>query len=362
MSYETVGIIGAGAWGTALAINIARGGKPVVLWSFDGEYKHFDGVDTPKNLTVVTEPGKLVNADVWLDVTPAAFFGETLQKFTQYYHNQPIIICTKGADAKTHHFMSEILQQKLPECIDFGVLSGPQFAAEVACGIPTGSTLAGTPNTLCAGRAVLNLAYLDETEDIIGTQISGVGKNVVALISGFISVKVPGENERALIFTRCCNEIIKIGLAMGAKLETFVGLCGLGDLFLSATSTTSRNYAGGVAIANNQPLSGTVEGIFAFDTVLTRATELGIETPVLKYINAQIQIDKILGKQNDVQHAKTQKNVPFVPKLFAKPTQHKSRPEQMLLRAQHDGNISKFEQHISGIRSFVFQRKKPYGK
>ena len=290
MVYKTVGIIGAGAWGTALAINVARGGKKVILWSFDGEYKHFDGINIPDNLLIVSEPEKLAKADVWLNVTPAAFFRETLHKFVKYYSNQPVIICTKGADNKTHEFMSEILQSELPNCTDFGVLSGPQFAAEVAQGTPTGSTLAGTTRTLQAGRAILNLAYLDETDDIIGTQISGVGKNVIALISGFISVKIQGENERALIFTRCCNEIIKIGLNMGARIETFTGLCGLGDLFLSATSKTSRNYAAGVAIANNSTPDGTVEGIFAFDIVLYRAKKLGVKTPVLTDIKQQLKL------------------------------------------------------------------------
>jgi len=290
MSDKTVGIIGAGAWGTALAINIAYGGTNVNLWSFDGEYAHFDGVDMPHGLTVVREPEKLKNTDIWLTVTPASFFRETLKKFVKVYNNQPIIICTKGADSKTHEFMSEILQSELPKCTDFGVLSGPQFAAEVAHGSLTGSTLAGTKRVLDAGRAVLNLAYLDETDDIIGTQIAGVGKNVMALISGFISVRIKSENERAMLFTSACNEIINLGIAMGAKIRTFTGLCGLGDLFLSATSPTSRNYAGGVAIANDEPLIGTVEGIFAFDTILTRAEQIGIKLPVLTDMKKQMNL------------------------------------------------------------------------
>jgi glycerol-3-phosphate dehydrogenase (NAD(P)+) len=287
---KTVGIIGAGAWGTALAINIARGGTNVILWSFDGEYKHFDNVDMPNNLTIVSEPEKLAKTDLWLNVTPASFFRETMQKFVKFYDNQPVIICTKGADSKTHEFMSEILADELPACIDFGVLSGPQFAAEVARAVPTGSTLAGTKRVLDAGRAVLNLTKLDETDDVIGTQICGVGKNVIALVSGFLSVKTAGENERAMLFTACCNEIINIGIAMGAKLETFTGLCGLGDLFLSATSATSRNYAGGVSIAKGEKLTGTVEGVFAFDTVLNRAAKLDIKTPVLTDIKKQLNI------------------------------------------------------------------------
>ena len=282
MIFKTVGIIGAGAWGTALAINIARGGAKVVLWSFDGEYRHFDNVDMPDNLTVVQDPHDLTDTDVWLNVTPASFFRETLRRFVRYYNNQPIIICTKGADSKTHEFMTEILKSELPNCTDFGVLSGPQFAGEVASGMPTGSTLAGTtPRVMEAGLQVLNLAYLEATNDIIGTQIAGVGKNVMALISGYIHETIQSENERAMIFTRACDEIIKLGLAMGANIKTFVGLCGLGDLFLSATSATSRNYSGGVAIAHNDELIGTIEGIYAYETLIVRARKMGCDTPVL---------------------------------------------------------------------------------
>lgn len=289
MLYKTVGIIGAGAWGTALAINIARGGANVILWSFDGEYAHFDGVDMPDNLIVVRNPSDLANADVWLMVTPSSFVRETLKNFTKIYNNQPIIICTKGADSKTHEFMTEILQSELPNCKDFGVLSGPQFAVEVAHGAPTGSTLAGTSQTVQeAGLQVLNLAHLDATDDIIGTQIAGVGKNIIALISGYIHETVPSENERAMIFTLCCHEIIKVGLAFGAKIETFTGLCGLGDLFLSATSPTSRNYSGGMAIAHNEELKGTIEGIYAYETIIVRAHQINCDTPMLEEIRSKI--------------------------------------------------------------------------
>ena len=289
MLYKTVGIIGAGAWGTALAINIARGGANVVLWSFDGEYAHFDGVDTPENMTVVNNPKDLATTDVWLLVTPASFVRETLKRFAKVYNNQPIIICTKGADSKTHEFMSEILQSEIPQCQDFGVLSGPQFAIEVAKGFPTGSTLAGTtPRVMESGLQILNLAYLDATNDVIGTQIAGVGKNIMALIAGYIHETVASENERAMIFTLCCHEIIKVGLALGAKLETFTGLCGLGDLFLSATSKTSRNYSGGVAIAHNEKLQGTIEGIYAYETIVVRANKANCDTPTLEKIRAEI--------------------------------------------------------------------------
>lgn len=283
------GIIGAGAWGTALAHVSARGGADVHLWSYDGEYKHFEGLDLPQNIRVTADIMELKNTDVWLIVTPAAYFRETLRNARNAYNGQPIIICTKGAESTTGQFMSEILQTELPECVDFGVLSGPQFAGEVAQGVPTGSTLAGTNNALNAGHELLNKLYLVDSNDVIGTEICGVGKNAVALICGYNSI-VAQENERALIFTRAWNEVVDLGLAAGAELRTFLGLCGIGDLFLSATSATSRNFAGGMAIAQGTPPQGTVEGIFALNGLINRAQDLGIQIPVLREMKQKMNI------------------------------------------------------------------------
>ncbi|MBQ8294694.1 MAG: hypothetical protein IJX89_04895 [Alphaproteobacteria bacterium] len=285
-----VGVIGAGAWGTALSIISARGGANVMLWSYDGEHKVFDGVPTPQNLNVTDDMGKMRDMDAWLIVTPAAYFRETLRKARNVYNGQPIIICTKGAESSTGQFMSEILQTELPECSDFGVLSGPQFAAEVARGVPTGSTLAGTTRALNAGREILNKLYLVESSDVIGTEVCGVGKNAVALICGYNSIAAQGENDRAMIFTRAWNEVVDLGLAAGGNLRTFLGLCGIGDLFLSATSATSRNYAGGMAIAQGNTPEGTVEGIFALRGLIARAKSLGINTPVLIEMQTKLNI------------------------------------------------------------------------
>lgn len=285
-----VGVIGAGAWGTALAIVSGRSGANVTLWSYDGKYANFDGVDMPNNITITADIHDLFDADTWLIVTPGAFFRETLKKARTSYNGQPIIICTKGAESSTGQFMSEILQTELPECNEFGVLSGPQFAAEVARGVPTGSTLAGTNRAIDAGREALKNLYLVESDDIIGTEVCGVGKNAVALICGYNSIAAAGENERAMIFTRAWNEVVDLGLAMGAKTRSFLGLCGIGDLFLSATSTTSRNFSGGMAIANGQEPSGTVEGIFALCGLIERAKDLGIETPVLIDIKNKMKL------------------------------------------------------------------------
>ena len=285
-----VGIIGAGAWGTALSIITARGGSNVILWSYDGQKTDFEGVQVPENIKMTSSMDFLSDCDAWLIVTPAAFFRETSRKARIFYKNQPIIICTKGAEYSTGDFVSEILQAEIPEVSDFGVLSGPQFAAEVARGVPTGSTLAGTQKVLDAGRVIFNQLYLSETDDIIGSEICGVGKNAVALICGYNAIKADGENERASIFTRAWNEVMNIGVARGAKMKTFLDLCGIGDLFLSATSATSRNFAGGMSIARGEKPTGTVEGIFALNGLINLAEKLGVQIPILKEMREKLHI------------------------------------------------------------------------
>ncbi|MDE5615366.1 MAG: hypothetical protein K2I81_00845 [Alphaproteobacteria bacterium] len=284
-----VGVIGAGAWGTALAITAARGGAQVALWSYDGAAKVFDGIELPESIRLTKNMADLSNADVWLIVTPAAYFRETVRAARGCYKGCPVIICTKGAEYSTGCFMSEILRTELSECHDYGVLSGPQFASEVACNVPTGSTLAGTPMARQIGAAALNRLYISESDDIIGAEMCGVGKNAVALICGYTSVKC-GENERALIFTRAWGEVVKVAMALGAKEGTFLDLCGIGDLFLSATSPTSRNFAAGMAIADGRPIEGTVEGVFALAGILARAADMGIDTPVLAQMSNTLNL------------------------------------------------------------------------
>lgn len=285
-----VAVIGAGAWGTALAITSARGGSDVILWSYDGNFKEFDDVNLPGNITVTDDITSISDCEAWLIVTPAAYFRETLQKAKKSYKNQPIIICTKGAENKTGDFMSEIITTEMPSVKDYGVLSGPQFATEVAKGIPTGSTLAGTKKVIEIGQKILNKLYITPSNDVIGAEMCGVGKNAVALICGYNSVAASGENERAMILTLAWNEVMKIGISCGAKIETFLDLCGIGDLFLSATSVTSRNFSGGVSIARGLELSGTIEGIFALSGLINRAQKNGIETPILIDMRKKMKI------------------------------------------------------------------------
>lgn len=283
-----VGVFSAGAWGTALACACAKSGNDVIHWGYQGIFDGLPDIEKPANITRTDNMADLKTCKLWLIVTPAAFFRETTRKMREVYNEQPILICTKGMEAQTGQFMSEILAKEIPSCDHFGALSGPQFAREVAMGVPTGSTLAGDDIIRQYGHIALSEFYLQDTTDVLGTQICGVGKNAVALISGFITVQGRGENERALVFARAWNEIMQIAVEMGADIKTFLGLCGIGDLFLSATSPTSRNFSGGMSIARGEQIEGTVEGVFALNGLIERAKLLHVQTPVLCEMKAKM--------------------------------------------------------------------------
>jgi glycerol-3-phosphate dehydrogenase (NAD(P)+) len=290
-----VGIIGAGAWGTALAILSAKSGNDVILWSFDPdeaknlqksrENSYLPGIRIPKNVSVTGNMADLQGAGIWLIATPARYFRETIQKGREFWPGCPIIICTKGID-EDGNFMTDIIQEEFPGYKSglVGVLSGPQFADEVARGEPAGSTIAGSPAVIAAARVALDGLVLQETDDIIGTEICGAGKNVVAVLMGYIDETGVGENERALKLTESWGEIVRFGRLFGARTDTFLGLCGLGDLFLTATSKTSRNYSAGLALAKGEIPVGTIEGISAIRGLSKIAKKHGLCMPNLEFL------------------------------------------------------------------------------
>ncbi|MCL2331104.1 MAG: hypothetical protein FWC61_01000 [Proteobacteria bacterium] len=289
-----VAVLGAGAWGTALAIVSARGGNDVVIWSHTGAVAEFPagGAVLPNNILVTREMSDIADADAWLIATPSGFIRETIPKFQNLWSGQNVIICTKGMEHAKHKFMSEILDELMPDvgaAGKLGVLSGPQYAGEVVAGEPTGSTLAGPDAVFSAGRGALPGLILESTPDIIGACVCGVGKNAVAITMGYLTGKGAGENERALKLTMGWQEIIEFGLALGAHERTFSMLCGLGDLYLTATSKTSRNFSAGLKLARGESLGdATVEGIAAIRGLSVRARELGIDLPILGAMVARL--------------------------------------------------------------------------
>ena len=291
-----VGVIGAGAWGTALSISSASGGNAVTLWSHSAgmaknirkgrENSHLPRVKIPKNIVVTTEIGDLADTDVWLIATPSAFFRETIRKSRPFWKNQPIIICTKGLEVGTNKLISEIVEKEIPGIKKtglLGVLSGPQFADDVAKGLKTGSTLAGEEKVFKAGRTALPAFYIEKSDDIVGVGICGAGKNAIALLSGYLAGSCTGENARAMIITLCWEEVMNLGRKMGAQTETSLKLCGLGDLFLCANSKTSRNFSAGIALARKESLSknATIEGMAAVQGLTALGKKHGVKMPIM---------------------------------------------------------------------------------
>ncbi len=285
-----IGILGAGAWGSALALSAAAAGHDITLWSYNNKFDDFHGAIIPSNITMTDDIAQLADTALWMIVVPAAFFRETLRRAAPYFDNQSILICTKGIEVPSNKLMAEVLADELPHAHDIAVLSGPQFAAEVARHVPTSSTLAGTARARRDGAAALPAMFMQETDDILGAEICGAGKNAVALICGYMSIAAAGENERAAVLTRAWGEVADYGVACGAELRTFLGLCGVGDLFLSATSVTSRNFSAGRVIASGGAPTGTVEGMCALRGLIQRMDTAGVQAPLLREMAKKMKL------------------------------------------------------------------------
>lgn len=293
-----IGILGAGAWGTTLAISAGRKKNKVILWSNDGADKieqsrvspYLKNEAIPKSVRVTGDLSDLWDSDIWLVTTPSEYFGSVIKNAKPYWKKQPVLICSKGMDAKSGKFMSEILIEEYGNNKNlFGFFSGPGFAKDVVSGTATGITVSGSEKIFdLIEKSFPENFYFEHSEDVIGADICGAGKNAIALIMGFVGKRQVLENERALIITKLWQEIISFGLKSGAKLETFSMLCGLGDLFMTASSSSSRNYSAGNAIAHGVKVIGTVEGVSALQWLLKRADEKNIDMPLMKDFAADI--------------------------------------------------------------------------
>ncbi|MCE2510897.1 MAG: NAD(P)-dependent glycerol-3-phosphate dehydrogenase [Alphaproteobacteria bacterium] len=296
-----IGIVGAGAWGTALAQVIRRQGKETVLYAREPEViktiretsentiylpgiKLDSGIDATDALDVVAD------ADALLLTTPAQYLRQTTESLARYLtDNTPVVICAKGIEEKSGALMSEIIGATLPEA-PLAVLSGPTFAAEVARGLPTAATLASRDKV--AGKKLLAIlgsprfrTYL--SDDVIGAQIGGAVKNVLAIACGIVEGRRLGENARAALITRGLAEILRLGVALGGHPKTFMGLSGLGDLTLTCNSRQSRNLSLGVALGEGKPLKEILagrkfvtEGVYTARAIPELAKRHGLEMPI----------------------------------------------------------------------------------
>ncbi len=288
-----IGVLGAGAFGTALAVAQASEGREVRLWGRDRqammmaedarEVPRLPGIALPPSLSCIGDLEELAEAEALLLAVPAqeteAFLAETADLLPPV----PLVLCAKGIGAREHRRQTEIAAELAPGRT-LAALTGPGFAAEIARGLPTALTLAcadpGVGRALQARLATRRLRlYL--TDDVIGAELGGALKNVIAIACGMVEGSRLGASARAALMTRGFAEMTRLAVAMGARPETLTGLSGLGDLSLTCNSTQSRNFALGRALgAGEARPGGTVEGVATARAACQLAAAHGVELPI----------------------------------------------------------------------------------
>jgi glycerol-3-phosphate dehydrogenase (NAD(P)+) len=295
----SIGILGAGSWGTALAILLARNGLEVRLWGLEEEIRRLaedrenrqflPGIPFPDKLTPDANLSRAVECDEILVVVPSQAFHEVLLKIAAIRPLQSLCWATKGLDPNTRHPLSTDAETIFPGA-DLAVISGPTFAVEVAEGLPTAVTAASSSQSYSerlAGVLKGETFRAYTSPDIIGVQVGGAVKNVMAIAAGISDGLGFGANARAALITRGLAEITRLGVALGAHPETFMGLAGLGDLTLTCTDNKSRNRRMGLALAEGLTIEEArariqqeVEGVHAAKETFFLASELNVEMPI----------------------------------------------------------------------------------
>ena len=301
MTHQTISIVGAGAWGTALANAAARAGRDVVLCARDPaiaetisrtrENPKLPGIQLAKAITVTSDLARAGKANAVLLVTPAQSLRQAALSLAPHLApDTPVIVCAKGIERGTHKFMTEIVAEVVPRAVP-AILSGPSFDVDVARGLPTAVTLA-TGNEALAKALVQALGSATfrpyHSTDVRGVEIGGAAKNVLAIAAGIVAGKKLGASALAALTTRGFAELMRLGLACGARAETIAGLSGLGDLLLSCSSTQSRNFSHGIALGRGEapPRGKLVEGEFTAPVLIELAAEKHIEMPVANAVAA----------------------------------------------------------------------------
>jgi glycerol-3-phosphate dehydrogenase (NAD(P)+) len=308
----TIGVIGGGAWGTALA-QVMAAGEDVILWArepqvvtaINASHENPDflpGVALSPRIRATGMTGDLVAADLWLVVAPAQHLRTVLAE-CPVAHRPALVLCAKGIEARTLKLMAEIVID-VAGAVPLAVLSGPTFAGEVARGLPTAVTLACADAALGA-TLVQRLArpsfrpYL--SDDVTGAEIGGAVKNVLAIACGVVEGAGLGLNARAALIARGFAEMTRFGLARGARAETLAGLSGLGDLVLTCSSANSRNFTLGLGIGRGEPAATLLdtrtvaEGAATAPVLVAAARAAGVEMPICEAVAALLAGAPVAG-------------------------------------------------------------------
>jgi glycerol-3-phosphate dehydrogenase (NAD(P)+) len=301
IAHQTIAVVGAGAWGTALANAAARAGRDVILVARDSavaekisktrENPKLPGIQLAPTISVTSDLSQAGKADAVLLVTPAQNLRQAATTLAPHLApNTPVIVCAKGIERGTHQFMTQIVAEVAPRAVP-AILSGPSFDVDVARGLPTAVTLAtGDAHLAKALVQALGSATFRpyHSTDVRGVEIGGAAKNVLAIAAGIVAGKKLGASALAALTTRGFAELMRLGLACGAKPETIAGLSGLGDLLLSCSTAQSRNFSLGLALGRGETPDRTklVEGEFTAPVLIELAAEKNVDMPVANAVAA----------------------------------------------------------------------------
>jgi glycerol-3-phosphate dehydrogenase (NAD(P)+) len=298
---KPVAVLGGGAWGTALAVALLRGGTAIRFWMRDPQIAeainrghvnagYLPGVVLDGGLSATTDlSAALEGAGCVLIVTPAQTLGDMLTLMDgRLEKGIPLVLCAKGIDGRTGKLLSTLVEETLP-ANPAAALSGPSFASEVAAGLPTAVTVAARDmRTASMLASLLSTATLRcySSDDLAGVEAGGALKNVMAIAAGAVAGADLGASAQAAMVTRGFVELRRIAASFGARPETLMGLSGLGDLILTCNSAKSRNFSYGVALARGEPLENRplAEGVATASIALKIARERGIEAPITEHV------------------------------------------------------------------------------
>ncbi len=325
MTIRRIGIIGGGAWGTALAHIVATAGTDVRLWARDettvtaierdrANPRYLPGITLDGRIHATTRLEEVCRSDAVFLVVPAQQIRGVCGEIASHLAEQiPVICCAKGLEIGTGLLMTEVIGEALLNRPS-GCLSGPTFAIEAARGLPTAVTLAIGDQSLGAAIAAATgtptfRPYL--SEDVIGAEVGGAIKNVLAISCGIAAGIGMGENTRAALITRGLAEATRLAVALGGRAETLAGLAGLGDLAMTCASRQSRNFRFGEALGRGEVMDkalknmgGVVEGRFTAEAIMMRATALGVDLPICQAVHLVLNrgtdlraaIDGLMGR------------------------------------------------------------------